>query len=453
MPLKKRFLLDTNVLMRTPNAIYVFDDNDVLICDTTLEELDDNKTKPGDAGYNAREAIRTLNKLREDNGNLYSGVPLPGGGTLTIVRDCYPEDVKEETMPSEWERTKPDNRIIGTAIKNHAILVTSDISMLLKAEAINVSTELFRNESVSDASIQYTGRAEIYAMPEGINKLHDEGVLPLEYLCYDDSVPKVELVTNEFLTVIDATNTSHTALAYFNGKEIIKIHGDSIKPANVKPRNAGQKFAISAMMRPASEVPLVILKGSAGTAKTFLSLACGLAKTRDENEYKKILILRPNIKFDDDIGYLKGDEMDKILPLIRPCLDNLEELVSDKKDTAEKMNEKVKELFDSGVVTAEALAYLRGRSISNTYILIDEAQNTTPNQMLGIITRAGIGSKIVIVGDPDQIDNPKLDKKNNGLVYAYEKFRGNKLCMEMTFEDEECVRSPLALEASKLLSK
>lgn len=452
--MKKKFLLDTNILMRSPNSIFVFDDNDVLICDTTLEELDDLKNRPGDTGYNARKVIRTLNKLRESGANLYDGVVLPGGGTLTIVRDCLPSEAKSKkgTLPDEWSIKKPDNRIISTALKNDAILVTNDISMSLKAETAGVKTENFRNETVSEESLNYTGRTEVYALSDAIDRLYSEGKISLEDLYFDDEITIPELEVNEFLIVSDAANPSHSAIAYFDGKDIIKMNCKGHNPFGVKPRNVGQKFAIEAMMKDAAEVPLVILKGSAGTAKTFLSLACGLEQTMNQRNYKKILILRPNIKFDDDIGYLKGDEMEKILPLIRPCLDNLEALVSDKDDSTEEMNDKVKELFDRGYVTAEALAYLRGRSISNTYILIDEAQNTTPNQMLGIITRAGIGSKIVVVGDPNQIDNPKVDKKNNGLVYAAEKMKGSKLCMQLTFEDEECVRSPLALEASQLLS-
>ncbi len=300
--------------------------------------------------------------------------------------------------------------------------------------------------------MNYTGRAEVLALSDAIDRLYSEGKISIDDLYEDEQNPLPEIKTNEFLIINDATNPSHSAIAYFDGKNIIRINCKGMNPFGIKPRNVGQKFAIEALMKPAEEVPLVILKGSAGTAKTFLSLACGLEQTMNQRIYKKILILRPNIKFDDDIGFLKGDEMDKIMPLIRPCLDNLEALVSDKEDTTEEMNDKVKELFDRGYVTAEALAYLRGRSISNTFILIDEAQNTTPNQMLGIITRAGIGSKIVVVGDPNQIDNPKVDKRNNGLVYAAEKMLSNPLTMQLTFEDEECVRSSLALAASQLLS-
>ena len=448
--MKKKFLLDTNILMRSPQAIYVFEDNDVLICNTTLEELDDLKTRPGETGYSAREAIRVLNDLREnsENKNLYDGVRLPGSGVLKIVRDCLPEEAKDKigTLPEEWSLSKPDNRIIDTAIKNEAILVTNDISMLLKAESAGIKTENFKNEQVSDESLKYTGRKQIWVSSDVLNELYKEGSVDADKL-----ENRNELCTNEFLTLFDSSNISHTGIGYYDGQKIKKLEYSNSYPSDIRPKNVGQTFAIEALMKPAEEVPLVILKGSAGTAKTFLSIACGLDQVMDRRNYKKVLLLRPNIKFDEDIGYLKGDEMDKILPLIRPCLDNLEALVSSREDSTAETHDKVQELFDRGYVTAEALAYLRGRSISDTYIIIDEAQNTTPNQMLGIITRAGIRSKIVIVGDPDQIDNPKVDRKNNGLVYAAEKMKGSPLCMQLTFEDEECVRSPLALEASQLL--
>lgn len=225
-----------------------------------------------------------------------------------------------------------------------------------------------------------------------------------------------------------------------------------MKPCGVKPKNDAQKFAMEALLAPASEIPLVILKGPAGTAKTFLGLAAGISGVMDHKDYRKVLILRPNIKFDEDIGYLKGDEMDKIRPLIRPCLDNLEALLSNVDDNVEEAQSKVDYVFEKGWVTAEALAYLRGRSIANTYILVDEAQNSTPMQMLGILTRAGLNSKIVIVGDPNQIDNPKVDRRNNGLVYAANKMKDSPLCAQLTFSEDECVRSELAKEAAKKLS-
>ena len=207
--MRKKFLLDTNILMRSPNAIYVFDDNDVLICSTTLEELDDLKNKPGETGYNAREAIRVLNNLSLNGNNLYDGVTLPNSGTLKIVKDCTPDEAEKTKgmLPREWSLGKPDNRIINTAIKNDAILVTNDISMSLKAQSTGLKTENFKNEEVSDESLQYTGRKVAFTSSSKIDKLNrNETISPDEVYVYGDyqygdenSNENAELEVNEFL--------------------------------------------------------------------------------------------------------------------------------------------------------------------------------------------------------------------------------------------------------------
>ena len=437
---RKKFLLDTSVLMRSPDGIFNFENNDILICEATLEELDTLKSRNDEKGYIARQIVRQISRIRGDSLTLNKGVLLPGGGVLTIISPTIPKS----SFPDGWDRNKTDNLIIMSALQTNSILVTTDLAMLIKAESIGVHVENFRNEQVSDTTMNYSGRKELILPSPEIDKTYT-------YKSYKPTpLQKSELTTNEFVILRDENNEKHTALGYFQGGEVHLLNNKT-KPYGVEPKNMGQRFALEALLKPASEVPLVILRGPAGTAKTFLSLAAGLHGVTETHEYKKMLILRPNIKFDEDIGYLKGDEMDKIKPLIRPCYDNLEALLCDEKDTSETTRGKIEYLFAKGWITAEALAYLRGRSIANTYILCDEAQNSTPQQIMGIISRAGLKSKIVIVGDPDQIDNPKLDAKNNGLVYAAERMRGSSLCMQLTFSESECVRSPLAREASQLL--
>lgn len=208
---------------------------------------------------------------------------------------------------------------------------------------------------------------------------------------------------------------------------------------------------------PSDKAPLVIVKGMAGTAKTFYSLAVGLEKTLNgtEGEYRRILISRPNAQFDDDIGFLPGDEQDKIAPLLRPILDNLEQLIDSDEEERYKneleLRGKVDEVFDRGIIQAEALNFIRGRSIVKTYLIIDEAQNTTPNQIKGIITRAGRGTKIVLLGDPFQIDKPFLDERTNGLSYAAEHMKGSKYCCQITMTADEGERSDLAMDAVERL--
>ena len=210
-------------------------------------------------------------------------------------------------------------------------------------------------------------------------------------------------------------------------------------------------------MTGAAEAPLVIVKGMAGTAKTFYSLAVGLHAMleQDQPPYRRILISRPNVHFDDDIGFLPGDEGEKIAPLLRPVIDNLELLVDQNEDERfadeVSLSGKVEELFDRDIVSAQALNFIRGRSVAKTYLIIDEAQNLTPRQAKGIITRAGIGTKIILLGDPNQIDNPLLDERTNGLSYASEHMKGSPLCFQVSLTAEECERSALATDAVRRL--
>lgn len=210
-------------------------------------------------------------------------------------------------------------------------------------------------------------------------------------------------------------------------------------------------------MTGAKEAPLVIIKGMAGTAKTFYSLAVGMEKVYNNptKEYRRIIVCRPNAQFDDDIGYLPGSEQEKIAPLMRPIIDNLEQILdSDEEDRykdEEALSDKIAEVFERGIIQTEALNYIRGRSIAQTYLIIDEAQNMTPNQVKGIITRAGKNTKIILIGDPNQIDKPFLDEKTNGLSYAAKYMKGSPMCWQLTLLPEECERSELAMDAIKRL--
>lgn len=425
----KLFILDTSVLMRNSKCFYNFEENDVAVSAVTLEELDNLKEIPGDKGYCAREAIREILYINK------KGNKLPGGGEFSILSS-------ESVDIPGWDKHKNDNLIINTAKENNAILITADVSMLIKADSIGVNAEVYYNEQASEESLNYEGHTNLYITSEDVSAFYEN-----ERIEFFDT----NLRQNEFINIYDLCTDKGIGLGMYDGTFINKLKYQDIKPCGITPKNSMQRFALEALLAPPSEIPLVILKGPAGTAKTFLSIAAGLHQVMETSEYRKMLLLRPNIKFDEDIGYLKGDEWDKIKPLIRPCMDNLEQLLANKKDTVDQAISKVEYVFNKGWVEAEALAYLRGRSIANTFILVDEAQNSTPKQMMGIITRAGLDSKIVIVGDPDQIDNPKVDKKNNGLCYAADKMMGNKLCAQITFSEEDCIRSELAKEASMLL--
>ncbi|SHK93145.1 PhoH family protein [Hespellia stercorisuis] len=453
--MKKTYILDTNILIHSPRSVLAFEDNDVAISPVTLEELDNLKNASGELGYNVRECYRTLNDLRK-HGNIYDGIQVPDGGIFRVETGLSYED-----FPVGFVEKKPDNIILATAkylaanCGDPVILVTNDIAMHFKADVIGVDTQVFKNEQVSDESISYTGRQSLWVLGGVIDQIYRQKELGQdvvqEILGKNKDVRGLEV--NEFVVLTDCENPKRRAYAFYNGKKLHLLQHKDEEPFGVVPRNEGQKFLQEALLRDSQEAPLVIAKGPAGTAKTFYALAAGLEAVVEEHKYRRILLVRPNVKFDETVGYLKGDEYDKVKPLIRPSLDNLELLVG--KDWTNGNHDledsKIDYLFETGVIVAESLEYLRGRSITDTYVIVDEAQNSSVTQMLGIITRAGIGSKIVVLGDPDQIDNPHLDKHNNGLAYASEKMKGSPLCWQITMQNSECTRSELSMEAARLL--
>lgn len=242
----------------------------------------------------------------------------------------------------------------------------------------------------------------------------------------------------------------------YRNHELKLIDTKTLHPCHVQPKNASQTFALWALMQPVAEIPFVILKGPAGTAKTFLSLAAGLDQTYDSRthrSYDSVLISRNNVMADADFGYLPGELEDKMNPLLAPFFDNLESLLRGNSDEdRECISRQIEDMIDSGVIEICALAYMRGRSITNKFLIVDETQNATRSQIRDIITRAGAGCKIVICGDPEQIDAHNLDKLNNGLVFASEKMKGSPVCAQISFTEEESVRSELAKEAIKRLT-
>jgi PhoH-like ATPase len=445
--LKKTYVLDTNVLLSYPRSIFTFDEHNVCVCDTTLEEIDNNKTKPGETGANAREAARLLDKLRE-TGSLIQGVALgdESGAIFKIETNHI-----TEPLPDGWDAGKPDHRILRTCkalqkTGDNVVLVTNDTVMRLKADVMGVTVDSYRTDRAPDIERQYKGRSRYYVEPGGINAFYAEHKLSPEYL-----IECSELTLNEYLILEDSA-TGNSALGRYDGRSIVPlVIPDQIYGAI--PKNAGQRFMFDALMAPVEEAPLVVIKGGAGTAKTFCGLAAGLEQVVERNIYRKVLVVRPKAMFDDDIGFLKGGEMEKIAPLIRPIYDNLEALSDlkgeslNKHGKANRIEDITSYYFDYGYISAEALAFFRGRSINRTYILIDEAQNASPTQAFGIVTRPGLKSKVVMLGDPAQIDNPRLDSRLNGLSYTAERMKGSPLCRQITLENTECVRSPLVEEA------
>lgn len=447
----KQYVLDTNILIESPDAIFGFDDNLVCITMKTLEELDGLKKAPGDTGFNARKAIRNINSLKDCYGNYEAGLEMENGGTFKIIKK--PVDFDPNSIQG-LDTNKPDNEILLTFIISLStdydnILITNDVSMQVKAEFLGIKTQSYHNLRVSETGyrgIKYFDIAnwqtieELYKNGdhvgvETIPELKDEDFMENEYVCLKCGNMKAYVV--------------------YKNKNLFIIDPKMLKPCNISAKNDSQKFALHALMAPSEEMPLVILKGPAGSAKTFLSLAAGVDQTYDD-KYGKIVITRANVLADKDIGYLKGSLEDKMNPLLAPFYDNLEVILrcfnGGEKELNEQIQMQIEDMKESGILEIASLAYMRGRSLNGAFIIVDEVQNMSPLQVLTLVTRAGIGTKIVLCGDLDQIDAPNLDRENNALAYVSEKMKNSPLCAQITFNQDECVRSPLAWEAAAKLT-
>lgn len=455
----KIYVLDTNVLIQAPHAVECFEDNQVILPMVVLEELDRLKKAEGDRGSNARQAVRILEQFRQ-KGNLLSGVEMEGGGTLRVEKNFV-----DVSLPEDLAAEVPDNRILKVCLglsrdrSEQVILVTKDILLRIKAQILGICAEDFTTEQVFDHEKQYKGRTEVY-VPEEIFKEFKKKGIPCEEVYQVDESGKrteVQLTENQFVILRADQSSGKTHLGRVEGERIRKLEYKKSAPYGIHPRNSGQYFLQEALMQPAKNAPLVIVKGMAGTSKTFYSLAVGLEKVLNNStgEYRRILVCRPNAQFDSDIGFLPGDEQEKISPLMRPVIDNLEQLIDSSEEERyrdeKELQGKIEEIFSRGLIQTEALNYIRGRSIVKTYMIIDEAQNMTPGQIKGIITRAGKDTKIILLGDPDQIDRPFLDERTNGLSYASEHMKGSPLCWQITMTAEECERSVLAMDAVRRL--
>lgn len=458
--MKKTYVIDTNVILYSSGALLSFGNNDVVIPEVVLEELDNFKKDKTDLGVNARQASRIIDRLRKE-GNLNKGVVLPGGGKLRVEMNHY-----DTMMPPSWEKEKPDNRILQVckALKDageDVILITKDTFERIKADIVNIKSEDYYEKVVPDNDNQYTGRIEVYVPSQKIEEFYAKKTIePKEALCYSaekEEYYNPELYTNQFILLHSMENSKQTALGRYDGKKIVPLYYKDMKPLGLSPRNVGQKFMLEALYTDPIKAPLVIIKGPAGTAKTLFSLAAGLQKIIEENtgQFRRILVCRPNVTMDEEIGFLPGTEEEKIAPFMRPIFDNLEILVdSDEKErykNEKELQDKIRELFDRRIITTEAVAYLRGRSIVKNWVIIDEAQNLSPKQVKAITTRVGEGTKLILIGDPDQIDHPFMDSRSNGLCYASEKMKGSDLCFQVTLKFDECERSPLSFEAAQRL--
>lgn len=446
--MKKVYVLDTNVLLHDPSAMLRFEDNDVILPITVIEELDRFKKQPEMTGRNARQVSRTLDEMRA-KGHLVDGIPINGGGAKLRVALSHRSTI--QSLPPGLEGDLADNAILAVAmeLKQHCedhpvVVVSKDTNLRIKADALGLAAMDYETDKVDVADI-YTGARELLVTAELMGQMFQLGGVPV-------AEASADLLPNEVLTLVDSSQPSHTALAIVDGDhgkvvplEKLSYHGIS----RIQARNREQKFAFELLMR--DEIKLVTLVGQAGTGKTLLAIAAGLHKVADEGIYSRLLIARPVIPMGKDIGYLPGDVNEKLTPWMQPLYDNFDLMLGtqDHRDKPEHWRRGHEELIERGMLQIEPLTYIRGRTIPNQFLVVDEAQNLTPHEVKTILTRAGEGTKIVLTGDPDQIDNPYVDAASNGLMYAVERFRGEPLAGHVTLLKGE--RSPLADRAALLL--
>ncbi|MDQ0298986.1 PhoH-like ATPase [Salibacterium salarium] len=442
--MKKIYVIDTNVLLQEPRALFQFEDNEVVIPAVVLEEIDTKKRYMDELGRNAREVSRILDSLRM-KGKLHEGVPLHEGGTIRVELNHRSFQYLKET----FAEITNDNRILAVAMNlqmeqenefqpKKVIIVSKDALVRVKADALGMKAENFLSDRVTEYDNIYKGKVEYEVPLELLNEFYENQRLPSS--CIDTD----KRYSNQFVILKDALGTSASAVGKIDatGKWIKPFVAEVEHVWGIKPRNVEQKMALELLLH--DSIPLVTLTGKAGTGKTLLSLAAGLLQTEDLGKYNKLLVARPVVPMGKDIGYLPGEKEEKLRPWMQPVFDNLEYLFNTKKP-----GELDQILAGMGSIQVEALTYIRGRSIPDQFIIIDEAQNLTKHEVKTILTRVGEGSKIVFMGDPAQIDHPYLDELNNGLAYIVEKFKGQGVSGHIKLEKGE--RSGLAQLAADIL--
>jgi len=433
----KYFVLDTNVLLHNSEAVSSFADNVVVLPMTVIEELDKFKKNNDELGRNARNVIRTLDSLRTLGSLGGDGVKMENGGILKITVD------KEEMPGYCIDLTVPDNFIIATAFNlkqegKKVIFVSKDINARLKADALGIEVQDFEREK-ADFDTLYTGWRELHVSAATVDRFYQNERLELT----DGG-----MLSNEFVLLSDETNPKHTGIGRVVDANHLKHLSSNFDTAwRVKPRSKEQRMALELLLDP--EVDLVTLIGQAGTGKTLLALAAGLHLTMNDERYEKLLVSRPVIPLGRDIGYLPGTKDEKMKLWMQPIFDNLSYLMGllhngNEEETTQQM---VGRLIKEDDVELEALTYIRGRSISKQFVVVDEAQNLTPHEVKTIISRVGEGTKMVMTGDPGQIDNPYLDSSSNGLTYTVERLKGRQGFGHITLTKSERSRlSSLAAE-------
>lgn len=440
---KKIFVLDTSVIIYEHNSILNFDEHDVGIPITVLEELDNFKKGNDTKNFEAREFIRLIDKLAKDQ-MLHHWNPIngKGKGNFKVVMDSGGTSLVDANKV--FNEDKPDHRILNSALVlqkeekgRKVILVSKDVNLRLKAKALGLQAEDYTTGKIQNISSLHTGRTVIEDVdPNIINLMYEKGYCPPE-----DVLGKIKPMKNHYFIL---KSGKKSVLAFYNSANGMVEQVEKRNIYGIKPRNAEQAFAIHAMLKP--EIRLVSMQGVAGTGKTLIALAAALEQKR---EYKQIYLARPIVPLSNkDIGYLPGDIKSKLNPYMEPLWDNLK-FIQNQYSESDKEYSRITEMVTNEKLVITPLAYIRGRSLSNICFIVDEAQNLTPHEVKTIITRAGENTKIIFTGDIYQIDTPYLDAQSNGLSYLIDRLKDHELYAHVTLEKGE--RSELANLANELL--
>ncbi len=433
--MSKNYVFDTNVLLYDPMAIYGFNGDIVNIPITVIEEIDSFKKNMDQTGYNARHISRLLDELRL-KGDLNKGVEIENG-TLVRVNIC--ESKASNKISTNLIKDKADNLILSVAKwlqeneSSEVIFVTKDANLRIKSDVLGIKAEDYEKDRVDTEAFMEATR-----VVEAEDSVIDEIYNAKKYVFESDFAP------NEYFCVKSLSDSKKSALMRFDDKTASAVLIDDYSNGvwGIYARNMEQKFAYDALLK--DDIKLVSLIGIAGTGKTLLAIAAGLLKVVDNRAYRKLLVSRPIFPMGKDLGYLPGEIREKMNPWMQPVYDNLSLIL----DTG-KSSETYKDLFEQNMVEIEALTYIRGRSIPYQYFIVDEAQNLTPHEIKTILTRAGEGTKIILTGDPNQIDNPYIDYHTNGLTYVMDRFYGDPLAASIVLQKGE--RSELATKAAQKL--
>ena len=436
MPSPLIYVLDTNVLLYEPEVLTAYPHAEIVIPIDVIEEIDKFKSTLSETGRSARTVSKKLDDYRL-YGNLSEGITLPNKGRLRIEFSRHAEF--NESSGLDW--TTPSNRVLGVALQlkkagKDSVLVTLDTHLRVKGNAFGIQVMPYQEDR--EAPVVYTGIRYYHLSAEELADYRKADTFPLN----EDFAPY------EGLFLVNREDPEDYEVAAYDAEQACLMNANHKEGIwGIVPRNMEQHLALDLLINP--KIPIVTLVGKAGTGKTLLALACGLEMMLVANQYSRLLVSRPIFPMGRDLGYLPGDVQEKLAPWMQPIFDNLELLLGPSEMVANTASKGHQELIEQGMLTIEPLTYIRGRSIPHQYMIVDEAQNLTPHEIKTIITRVGEGTKIVLTGDPDQIDNPYVDKASNGLSYLVEKFKNQSIGGHVTLKRGE--RSQLAELAANIL--